>query len=325
MSNAQKVLCFGEFFIDFFSESQEEPERFIKLAGGAPANVAAAIAALGGKPYFIGKLGKDIFGDFLFNVLDERGVRMNYCLQNENCRTTLSFVSHNEQGERSFYFYRNPQFAADLSFHKEDWQEEWFKDTAFLHCGSNCQTSDGSDKSTLHGMRMAYNQRALVSYDPNLRHNLWNDGELLRLRVHRAFPLADIIKLSEDEAKFLFPNTKEMDIVAQLFALRCSLVLITRGPKGAAAFTKKGVFARVKGHGVEAMDTTGAGDSFIGSFLYRLTQKDMRKGMAINLDLVKEDLTRVLDFANRAAALSVTKRGGIDGMPSLEEINRFRS
>ena len=323
MSLSQKILCFGELFVDFFSESPEEPERFIKLAGGAPANAAAAITALGGKAYFIGKLGKDVFGDFLLNYLDERGIRMNYCLQSESVKTTLAFVSHDEKGERSFQFYRSPQSAADLSFHKEDWQEEWFQNAVFLHCGSNCQTSTASDESTLHGMRMAWENKVLVSYDPNMRHNLWNDGELLRLRVHRALPLADIIKLAEDEAKFLFPNTKEKDIIAQLFALRCRLVLITRGAKGAAAFTKKGVSCKTKGHSVKAVDSTGAGDSFIASFIYKLIQQDMRKGTEINLDLAKEDLIEVLDFANRAAALSVSRKGGIDGMPSLEEVRAF--
>lgn len=319
------ILSFGELLIDFFSAGREEPERFIKHAGGAPANAAAAVAALGGKSYFVGKVGKDVFGDFLINFLDEKNVRMNYCLQGDNQVTSVAFVSHDEQGERLFHFYRDPRSAADLAFHKEDWREGWFKDAAFLHCGSNCQTSESGDKSTQYGMQLARTNGSLVSYDPNLRYNLWNDSELLRPRVHSAFPLADIIKLSEEEACFLFPNTKENEIIAQLFALNCQLVLLTRGPKGCAAYTREGASASLKGIGVKTVDTTGAGDCFIGAFLYRLTAEAAKRKKAIHLNLSEEMLMDVLAFANCAAAISVSRRGGIDSMPSKKEVDDLLS
>ena len=317
---ATKIFSFGELLIDFFSDCGEEPERFYKHAGGAPANVAAAIAALGGKSYFIGKVGKDMFGDFLINFLDEQGVRMNYCLQGANQSTTIAFVSHDEQGERLFQFHRDPHSAADLAFHKDDWKEEWFKNTAFLHCGSNCQTSENGNKSTCHGMKLARTKGTLVSYDPNLRYELWSDSELLRLRVHRSFPLADIIKLSQDEAQFLFPNTKEADMVSQLFALKCRLVLITRGSKGCAAFTQQGVSVNLKGIKRQVADTTGAGDAFIGAFLYRLVAEADKRKTAVNLALPKEELEDTLGFANQAAAISVSRTGGIAAVPSLQEV-----
>lgn len=318
-----KILSYGELLIDFFSLGREEPEKFIKHAGGAPANVAAAVAVLGGKSYFVGKVGKDMFGDFLINFLDEKNVRMNYCLQGENQVTSIAFVSHDEQGERLFHFYRDPHSAADLAFHKEDWKETWLKDAAFLHCGSNCQASKNGDESTQHGMKLAGSKGALVSYDPNLRYNLWNDSELLRLRVHRTLPLADIIKLSEEEARFLFPNTKEKELVAQLFGLKCQLVLLTRGPKGCAAVTRDGISVRSKGLKVNTVDTTGAGDAFIGAFLYRLAAGATKQKKPINLNLSEEQLTDVVNFANTAAAISVSRLGGIDSMPSEKEVNNF--
>jgi len=318
-----KILSYGELLIDFFSLGREEPEKFIKHAGGAPANVAAAVAALGGKSYFVGKVGKDMFGDFLINFLDEKNVRMNYCLQGENQVTSVAFVSHDEQGERLFHFYRDPHSAADLAFHKEDWKEVWLKDAAFLHCGSNCQAAKSGDESTQYGMKLASSKGALVSYDPNLRHNLWNDSELLRLRVHRAFSLADIIELSEEEARFLFPNTKEKEIVAQLFGLKCQLVLLTRGPKGCTAFTSAGISVKFNGIKVNTIDTTGAGDAFIGAVLHCLTAEGAKQKKSIDLNLSEEKLMNVLNFANNAAAISVSRLGGIDSMPSEKEVENF--
>ena len=319
-----KIICFGELLIDMFSFTDNKDgerqgiEHFSKYAGGSPAIVASAITELGSKAYFVGKLSKDTFGDFLMNYMDNKGIRMNYCNQLDGLKSSISFVSHDKDGERSFDIYRDSHCAADLAFRKDDWKEEWFRNTAIFHCGSNCQTTQSSHLATEWGMKLAQKNNVLVSYDPNIRPLIWEDDKLLTMSVHRLFPHADIVKFSEDEMHFLFPKAKEKVVVDNLFELGCKLILVTRGGKGCSAFTQKNEPVHLPGIKCKVVDTTGAGDNFIGAVLYNLAK--IYTENKNKLELTYDEVHYILNFANHAAALSVTKRGGLESSPKLKEV-----
>lgn len=319
-----KILCFGELFIDMFAErdSAGENQKFIQHPGGSPAIVAFAAAGYGANVYFIGKLSDDHFSKYLIDYMLANDVKMDYAITSKDHRCTISFVRHDDQGEREFEIYRDSQMAADLAFSADEWQEEWFQGAKFLHCGSNCQFSPASHESTVAGVKMARANDTLVSYDPNIRPNMWQDHELLRQRVHEVFPYANLIKMSDDEAEFLFPDKKEEDIAKELFAMQCEAMLITRGGNGASAYHPNHSPIHLPGIKTEVVDTTGAGDNFISAFMFRTLNLDLLKDDRNIRDLSKEELESLIKFANAAATISVGTRGGMDSSPSLEKVEQ---
>ena len=192
------ILCFGEALIDFHSEGRDErgfPRSFVPFAGGAPANVAVAVARLGGNGAFAGMLGKDLFGDFLLDSLQQAGVDCAGVARTDEARTALAFVALDGNGERSFSFYRPP--SADLLFRPEHFRQEDFRQAAVFHVCSNSMTDPALAEATRDGMRRARDAGALVSFDLNLRPALWPDGVDARPEVWPALQLADVVKLSE--------------------------------------------------------------------------------------------------------------------------------
>ncbi len=318
---SRKVLSFGELLIDFhprhISEGGEQLECYQKFLGGAPANVAVALAKLGGDAYFVGKTGRDFFGDFLLDELRRAGVRTDCCLQSDEVATPLAFVSHDASGERDFHFYRHPAMAADLAFHAKDWRDEWFADAAYFHCGSNCQVTPASHASTRTGMEMAVKHGVTVSYDPNLRPVLWEDSQLLVQRVRELFPLADLIKMSDIELQTLFPNRSPDEVVVELLAMKCRLLILTRGSNGCLAFTEQGDKFDIPGIKGNTIDTAAAGDTFIAAFLFSMLEKNIAP------QEVSLYLEEFLNFANRSAAISTTRRGSATSAPTLEEVLNF--
>lgn len=320
----KKILCFGELFIDMFAERDPSAanQKFFQHPGGSPAIVAFAAAGYGAKAYFIGKLSDDHFAKYLIDYMLANNVNMDYAITSKEHRCTISFVRHDEAGEREFEIYRDSHKAADLAFTVEEWRQEWFSDAQFLHCGSNCQFSLSSHKATEAGAKMARENNTLVSYDPNIRPAMWADTELLRQRVHEIFPYADLIKMSDDEAEFLFPNKSEEEIAQELFALECQTLLITRGGNGASAYHPQHPPIHLPGIKTEVVDTTGAGDNFISAFMFRILNLGLLNQETQLKDFSEEQLNELLKFANAAATISVTTRGGMDSSPSLEQVEQ---
>lgn len=328
-----KILCFGELFIDMFAsrDPQASQQTFFQHPGGSPAIVAFAAAGYGASAYFIGKLSDDHFANYLSDYMLDNNVKMDYSIRSKEHRCTISFVRHDAQGEREFEIYRDSHKAADLAFTADEWQQEWFADAKFLHCGSNCQLSLSSHQATEAGVKMARENNTLVSYDPNIRPNMWGDHDLLKQRVHDIFPYADIVKMSDDEAVFLFPGKDEEAIAKELFAMKCQTMLITRGGNGASAYHPKhpplhlgalNILNTLGTDKLEVVDTTGAGDNFIGAFMFRVLNLGLLKdGIALK-DFSVTQLESLVKFAHAAATISVTTRGGMDSSPSLQQVEQ---
>ncbi len=315
----KRLLAIGEALIDWIPAESGKPIRHVTAfqpkVGGAPANVVGAYVKLGGSGSMITQLGDDPFGDKIVEELTDCGIDCSCVRRTKEANTSLAFVALKEDGNREFSFYRKP--GADMLMQPETVDAAWFKDIFALHF---CSVSLGDwpmKEAHRKAIRCAREAGALVSFDPNLRLALWDDAEALRRVVREFAPMADILKVSDEELEFITGKTDIADALPELLAGNTKLVIYTKGPDGAECYTKT-ANGFAAGHKVAAVDTTGAGDGFIGSFLYCLSRDGVD---AANIHaLTAEKMAEYLAFSNRFCAISVTKRGAIASYPTLEEM-----
>lgn len=311
----QILFSIGEALIDMIPtrsgcEFSEVPS-FMPRIGGAPANVCGAFARLGGQAALLTQLGNDPFGHMLADRLAGYGIDVSRVPFTDAANTALAFVSLGTDGSRTFSFYRNP--SADLLYAAEQIDPDWFRDAFALHF-----CSVGLVESPMRGahsaaIRAVQDAGALVSFDPNLRFPLWPDREALRRTVWEFLPQADILKISDEELEFLTGTADIRAALPALFTGRVQLILYTCGSAGAYAFTRAAEgFAPCTP--VRAVDTTGAGDGFIGSFLWQLHRAGVTT--ASLPDLSAETLTEALRLSNAFCGVSVQAHGAIDSYPT---------
>ncbi|KAM1989922.1 hypothetical protein ACFX15_031230 [Malus domestica] len=308
------VVSFGEMLIDFVPTesgvSLAEAPGFLKAPGGAPANVAIAVARLGGKAAFVGKLGDDEFGHMLAGILKQYGVTGEGISFDQGARTALAFVTLRADGEREFMFYRNP--SADMLLKPDELNIELIKSAKVFHYGSISLIVEPCRSAHLKAMEVAKEAGALLSYDPNLREPLWPSREEAKKQIMSIWDKADVIKVSDVELEFLTGSPKIDDANAMtLWRDSLKLLLVTLGEKGCRYYTKnfRGV---VESFEVKAVDTTGAGDSFVGALLAKIVDDHS----------ILEDekrLREVLKFANACGAITTTKKGAIPALPNESE------
>lgn len=315
------VTTLGEILIDFtFSGINSEGKNtFEENPGGAPANCACAIGKLGGKAAFIGMTGKDSFGKDLRETLIKNNVNVEGLKTTASQHTTLAFVTIDKSGERNFSFCRNP--GADTQLTVEDLETEIINSSKIFHIGSLSLTDEPAKSTTMFAIKTAKLNGALISYDPNWRPSLWAQKQNPLESIKEIFSRADIVKVSEEESQLLFGTADFSEAAEKIMNLGPQVVMVTLGSNGVYYRAKnkngnlfKGNLAAKK---VQAVDTTGAGDSFTGAFLYRITRRTEP------LDFTQEQLEQDLNFANATAALCVTKRGGIPALPELNAVKEF--
>ena len=313
------LVAIGEALIDFIPDKTgcpfNEVTAFSPAVGGAPANVCAAFTRLGGKSRMITQLGNDPFGDKITKRLLDAGIDTSCIRYTDEANTALAFVSLEENGNRTFSFYRKP--SADMLLSADSVKEDWFSDAYALHF---CSVSIGDfPMRGAHekAIESARNAGAIISFDPNLRFPLWNSKADLKAAVDKFIPTADILKISDEELEFITGETDIKSALPKLFVGNVKLVIYTCGSDGACAFTKNAE-AFSPSEKVKAVDTTGAGDGFIGSFLWKLYEKNITTDSIS--DMSETDLQECLDFSNKFCAVSVTKNGAIDSYPSLNEL-----
>lgn len=312
------VTGLGELLIDFTPAGNSSAGNvlFERNPGGAPPNVLAAIARLGGRGAFIGKVGADQFGHFLKRVLDENNIESGGLVFSPDENTTLAFVHLDDKGDRSFSFYRKP--GADTTLQPGEVDLELIRQSGIFHFGSLTLTAEPARSATLRALEYAKQQGKIVSYDPNWRPPLWESEAAAKAGMLLGLRFADIVKVSEEELGFL---TGEKDLEkgsALLFDSGIRLVVVTLGPKGCFYRCAEGT-GRLPTYDVKVVDTTGAGDAFFGGLLYSISKLG-KKLEEVSLDEVAE----MVDFSNAVGALCTTKRGGIPAMPYPEEVERCR-
>lgn len=319
----KRAVCLGELLIDFVSTlsgvTLKEAPGFEKAPGGAPANVAVGLAKLGIETYFIGKVGKDAFGDFLRDTLVKNGVDVRFLTATEKAKTTLAFVSLTKEGERDFVFYRNP--GADMLLDQMDIEEEAFRKGGVFHFGSITMTHEPACSATLKALSLAEKYGCLISFDPNLRPALWRGLEEARSRMLQGAEKAHVLKVNEEEAMFLADAStleEALSFLEKRFPL--TLFVVTLGKKGCLLMRGK---KRIKEEGfqVQTVDTTGAGDGFVAGLLSSLYMfwKDLREGK----DVPDDALYHAARRANAVGALTTTKKGAIPALPTQEEVEIF--
>ena len=309
------IIAVGEVLIDLTQTGigPNGVRHYAANPGGAPANVAVAAARLGAKTGFVGKVGRDLFGQDLRNVLNENGVDTSGLYETEQAHTTQAVVSLDGRGERNFFFYRSP--GADTLLNTEEVQLALKEAPLFLHIGSVSLTAEPARSATLAAARHARERGALVSYDPNYRSSLWPDEETAVTQMKAPLELTDVIKLSEEELPLLTGTEDLADGSRRLMDYGISLILVTLGSEG--TFYRLGACTgRVPAVSVSVADTNGAGDTFLGALLSRLA----KRAAGPLSGLTAEELEAHLRFANRAAAITCSRSGAIPAMPTLAEL-----
>ncbi len=312
----KKLIAIGEALIDFIPNVKgqylKDVITFKRVVGGAPANVAGAVAKLGGKSTFLTKLGDDAFGHHIIEVLKESNIDTQYIKTDHNFDTSLAFVSLAADGNRDFKFYRRT--AADLQFSIADLDFGCLENAGVLHFCSVDLVDSPMKEAHRVLIKRAKEEGVLISFDPNLRLSLWDNHDELKKTIFEFMPYADILKISDDELQFITGKSEITDALPIFFELGVKVVLFTKGDKGASIYLENEAIHSV-GYKVDAVDTTGGGDSFIGAFLFKVLENQ--------LDLSSEKLSSYIDFANKYAAYTVTKEGALSSMATLEEINKI--
>ena len=313
------LVAIGEALIDFIPDKKgcefHEVGSFSPATGGAPANVCGAFSRLGGKSRMITQLGRDPFGNVITRTLNEAGVDTSYISYTTKANTALAFVSHTADGKSTYSFYRNP--SADMLFEPSDVTEEMLGDCYALHF---CSVSLGDfPMKDAHraAITIARRQGAIVSFDPNLRFMLWDDRDALKRVIWEFLPDCDILKISDEELEFITGVSDIREALPLLFAGSVKLVILTKGKDGAECYSSLGSVSSAS-PSVVAVDTTGAGDGFIGSFLWKLRSQGIGKDTLGDCPL--SVLQACLDFANRFCAISVQRKGAIPSYPEIGEL-----
>ncbi|KAL6532124.1 Fructokinase-2 [Orobanche gracilis] len=309
------IVSFGEMLIDFVPTvsgvSLAEAPGFLKAPGGAPANVAIAVARLGGKAAFVGKLGDDEFGHMLAGILKENDVSAEGVNFDKGARTALAFVTLRADGEREFMFYRNP--SADMLLTPAELNLGLIRSAKVFHYGSISLIVEPCRSAHLKAMEEAKAAGALLSYDPNLRLPLWPSAEYAKEQIMSIWDKADVIKVSDVELEFLTGSNKIDDESAlSLWHPNLQLLLVTLGEKGCRYYTTN-FRGSIAGYHVKTVDTTGAGDSFVGALLGKIVDDH-----AIIHDEAR--LKEVLKYACACGAITTTKKGAIPALPTHSEV-----
>ena len=315
-----RILCIGELLIDFICSDINvnlvQGVNFIKKAGGAPANVAAAISKLGGRTSLAAKVGKDSFGIFLKETLDEVNVDTSMIVLDEDSKTTLAFVSLKADGERDFIFNR----GADGLLNYKELNEEKIIDSKIIHFGSATALLGGPSKdSYLKVMKVAQNRGIFTCFDPNYRIDLWknNTEEFISLS-RECLRSIDLVKMSDEEVKIISGKGDIKEGIKALHELGAKIVVITLGKEGTLVSNNNDmeIVPSIK---IKSIDSTGAGDAFVGAFLYKTVQLQNPKDLKDNFNQIKE----ITYFANRVGAIVCTKLGAISSLPALKEVENY--
>lgn len=309
------VVALGELLIDFApgGETAEGTALFERNPGGAPGNVLAILAKLGMKTALISKVGNDQFGKFLISTVKDIGVQTKGIAVTEEANTTLAFVHLDSNGDRSFSFYRKP--GADMLLSESDVEPELVRNCKVFHFGTVSMTNEPSRGATLHAARIAKGNGIIVSFDPNLRPPLWKDLGEAKKMIETGLKYADILKVSSEELEFI-TGLKDLEEGSRyiLDNYGIKLILVTLGSEG--CFYRLGSkTGRLPTYDVVTVDTTGAGDAFVGAMLYQI----IIRGKPLEA-LSETELKQMVDFSNAAGSLATIRKGAIPAMPSITAV-----
>ncbi len=311
------VTALGELLIDFTENGISENGNPLLEAnpGGAPCNVLAMLQKLGKKTAFIGKVGNDNFGHMLSDTIIHCGISADGLVFDDTVRTTLAFVHKRADGDRDFSFYREP--GADMMLSPSDVNADIIKSSKIFHFGTLSMTHENNKAATVYAVETAKKNGIAVSFDPNLREPLWKSPDDAKSAMGYGFSVCDILKISDNEIEFF---TGEKDIDKGIETIRreydIKIVLATMGRNGSKAYCGDSAVSMPAYVNSDVVDTTGAGDTFMGCVLAYVCDND--------ICLNNEQLSEMLDTANAAASIVTGRRGALKVMPESSEIDTLK-
>ncbi len=353
------VIALGELLIDFTQNGLSEQGNPLLEAnpGGAPCNVLAMLAKYGRKTAFIGKVGEDAFGRKLAGILAECGIDTEGLCFDSQVHTTLAFVHKLANGDRDFSFYRNP--GADMMLSAADVRKDLIRQSRIFHFGTLSMTDPVCRAATETAIQTAKEAGALISFDPNLRPPLWRNLAEAKEAILYGIRQCHVLKISDNEIEFI-TGMKDYDRAARSLQdqFHTKLICVTLGEQGSRAYYRDQLVCAEPYPAEEAVDTTGAGDTFTGSmlnFLLERADQDAQRQAGVKRligdtdeerrmrrsveekaasapeergsaagdmlkDLTGPELSLMLKRANAAASLIVRRRGALRMMPEVEEI-----
>lgn len=309
------VVALGELLIDFacLNTDSDGYPTMAAHPGGAPANFLAALTKFGAKTALLGKVGTDAFGKMLTGTLQKAGIETRGLVCADDVFTTLAFVTFDEHGDREFSFSRKP--GADTCLNFDELDLSLIDEAKVFHFGTLSLTDEPARTTTQKAVAYAKKAGKLITYDPNLRKPLWRDLEEAKKQLIWGLQQADVVKISDEEVEFLFGLGVEEGADYILKNLGVKLVFVTCGADG--CYFRNAI---ASGHvpslrDIQVKDTTGAGDIFGGSAVWKLLQ------YGVSPELLNEaQLRDVVTFACTSAGLSTTRSGGISSVPEYEEV-----
>lgn len=304
---SQKIWVLGDAVVDLIPDGEN---HYLRCAGGAPANVAVGIARLGGESAFIGRVGKDPLGEFMQQTLQQENVQTSHMILDPQKRTSTVIVGL-DNGERSFTFMVNP--SADQFLQVMDLPN--FQANEWLHCCSIALINTPSRETTFEAIRRIKAAGGFFSFDPNLRESLWTSFDDMKQTVMQAVALADVLKFSEEELTLLTDTQTLDEAFEKITALYLEkLIIVTLGKDG-ALYHLAGKKDIVAGKALKPVDTTGAGDTFVGGLLAGLSQHANWKEISV--------LEQIIRQANACGALATTAKGAMSALPNKMQLADF--
>lgn len=311
-----RLISIGEVLVDMIKLPGKDVQ---KNAGGAPANVVCAASMLGQETVMLSKLGKDENGTFLLETLKNKGVNTEHIMVTESHVTTVVQVNVDKKGQRTFTFDRRN--AADLFYSFQELPKDLFTEDDILHFGTVDLVPSLMKEAHSYALIAARKKQTLISFDPNLRLNLWPNEQALKDTVYNFLYYADIVKVTEEEILFLYPHLSFEEALSAIFDAKVRLIIVSKGSQGVSLYQSMSPVIHIEGHIVDVVDTTGAGDALIGSFLAKLLSYGVNKKNLLERQKVLVDS---LKFANKVASYVCTKPGAISSFPTLEEVQSFK-
>ena len=310
------VVALGELLIDFTENGVSEQGNPLWEAnpGGAPCNVLAMLNRLGHRTAFVGKVGSDVYGRQLRDVVSGAGIDTSALLFDPEVHTTLAVVHTFPNGDRDFSFYRNP--GADMMLTEAELPKELLENCRIFHFGTLSMTHDGVRQATKAAVQIAKKAGALISFDPNLRPPLWSSEALAKENIEWGLAACDILKIADNELEFLTGET-DFDKGAAILRGRfpnIKICNVTAGADGSYSFYGNGRMFVPSFRLGGTIETTGAGDTFCACVLHDVLQNGVESRS-------EESLRQMLRYANAAAYLVTTKRGAIRSMPSPKDVD----
>jgi len=317
------VVCLGELLVDMFPTEMGRPlaevPAFRPTPGGAPANVAVALARLGLASAFVGKVGDDAFGHHLSQVLAGEGVDVRGLRYARDARTTVAFIAQPDPNRYDILFYRNP--GADQLLSASDLDGRLLREACAFHFGSISLAGNPSRTATLEALAVAREAGALISCDVNYRPGLWAGPEEARTRVRSVLGQVNLLKVNDDELALLTGYSDPQRGSRALLARGPDLVVVTQGPRGSFYACQDGS-GHVPGFEVRTVDATGCGDAFVAGLLKDLLGSDS-EALTWRDNLVPSRLGEILRYANAVGALTALQSGVIPALPIASDVSEF--